>query len=161
VLTDIEPCAVMADGHLASAYDTDDCPFRVATISAPSPRWARWSSRGVEPRRHAGRGGGTGLTFGLWWMYFTVPAGQMLHVHRERAFPLTAARPVSASISSAHACSSVMPTMASSGIEYTQRDGQRIDITLQRNTQRGADVRSGPAPWTCWQEHVDATAARS
>jgi len=23
---------------------------------------------------------GTGLTFGLWWMYFTVPAGQMLHV---------------------------------------------------------------------------------
>jgi hypothetical protein len=29
---------------------------------------------------------GTGLTFGLWWMYFTVPAGQMLHVHRERVF---------------------------------------------------------------------------
>jgi hypothetical protein len=128
VLTDIEPCAVMADGHQASAYDTDDCVFRVATISAPSPR---------------------------------VTAGEMLHVHRERAFPLTAARPVSASISSAHACSSVMPIMASSGIEYTQRDGQRIDITLQRNTQRGADVRSGPAPWTCWQEHVDATAARS
>ena len=30
---------------------------------------------------------GTGLTFGLWWMYFTVPAAEVLHVHRERAFP--------------------------------------------------------------------------
>jgi len=95
VLTDIEPCAVMADGHQASAYDTDDWAFRVATMSTWSPRWVRWSSR---------RGGastpcwswwpGTGLTFGLWWMYFTVPAGEVLHVHRERVFPLTGARPV-------------------------------------------------------------------
>jgi low temperature requirement protein LtrA len=30
---------------------------------------------------------GIGLTFGLWWMYFTVPAGEVLHVHRERVFP--------------------------------------------------------------------------
>ena len=30
---------------------------------------------------------GTGLTFGLWWMYFTVPSGEVLHVHRERGFP--------------------------------------------------------------------------
>jgi low temperature requirement protein LtrA len=30
---------------------------------------------------------GIGLTFGLWWMYFTVPAGEVLQVHRERAFP--------------------------------------------------------------------------
>ncbi len=30
---------------------------------------------------------GTGLTFGLWWMYFTVPWGDLLHAHRERAFP--------------------------------------------------------------------------
>jgi len=30
---------------------------------------------------------GTGLTFGLWWTYFTVPAAEVLHVHRERAFP--------------------------------------------------------------------------
>jgi low temperature requirement protein LtrA len=30
---------------------------------------------------------GTGLTFGLWWMYFTVPAAEVLQVHRERAFP--------------------------------------------------------------------------
>jgi low temperature requirement protein LtrA len=30
---------------------------------------------------------GTGLTFGLWWMYFTVPAGEVLQVHRERGFP--------------------------------------------------------------------------
>jgi low temperature requirement protein LtrA len=29
---------------------------------------------------------GTGLTFGLWWMYFTVPAGEVLEVHRERWF---------------------------------------------------------------------------
>jgi hypothetical protein len=29
---------------------------------------------------------GTGLTFGLWWIYFTVPAGEMLHVRRERVF---------------------------------------------------------------------------
>jgi hypothetical protein len=87
VLTDIEPCALMADGHQASAYDTDDCAFRVATISAPSPRWARSSSRGVELRRHAGRGGGTELTLGLRSMYFTVPAGQMLHVTVSGRFP--------------------------------------------------------------------------
>jgi low temperature requirement protein LtrA len=30
---------------------------------------------------------GIGLTFGLWWMYFTVPAGELLYVHRERVFP--------------------------------------------------------------------------
>ena len=30
---------------------------------------------------------GTGLTFGLWWMYFTVPSAEVLHMHRERAFP--------------------------------------------------------------------------
>jgi low temperature requirement protein LtrA len=30
---------------------------------------------------------GTGLTFGLWWMYFTVPSAEVLHVHRERVFP--------------------------------------------------------------------------
>ena len=30
---------------------------------------------------------GTGLTFGLWWMYFTVPSAEVLHMHRERALP--------------------------------------------------------------------------
>jgi low temperature requirement protein LtrA len=30
---------------------------------------------------------GTGLTFGLWWTYFTVPAAEVLHVHRERGLP--------------------------------------------------------------------------
>ncbi len=30
---------------------------------------------------------GTGLTFGLWWMYFMVPSGDVLQVHRERSFP--------------------------------------------------------------------------
>jgi low temperature requirement protein LtrA len=29
---------------------------------------------------------GTGLTFGMWWMYFVNPAGEMLHHHRERSF---------------------------------------------------------------------------
>jgi low temperature requirement protein LtrA len=30
---------------------------------------------------------GTGLTFGLWWMYFTVPSAEVLQVHRGRVFP--------------------------------------------------------------------------
>lgn len=30
---------------------------------------------------------GTGLTFGLWWMYFMIPSAEVLHAHRERAFP--------------------------------------------------------------------------
>ncbi len=30
---------------------------------------------------------GTGLTFGLWWSYFVMPSAELLHVHRERAFP--------------------------------------------------------------------------
>jgi low temperature requirement protein LtrA len=29
---------------------------------------------------------GTGLTFVMWWMYFTVPSGHVLRRHRERAF---------------------------------------------------------------------------
>jgi low temperature requirement protein LtrA len=29
---------------------------------------------------------GTGLTFGLWWMYFTLPSGHVLRLHPERAF---------------------------------------------------------------------------
>lgn len=28
---------------------------------------------------------GTGLTFGMWWAYFVVPAGQLLHAHRNRS----------------------------------------------------------------------------
>jgi low temperature requirement protein LtrA len=30
--------------------------------------------------------GGVGLTFGSWWMYFSVPWGEVLVRHRERAF---------------------------------------------------------------------------
>lgn len=30
---------------------------------------------------------GIGLTFGLWWAYFTLPAAQILHRHPDRAFP--------------------------------------------------------------------------
>jgi low temperature requirement protein LtrA len=29
---------------------------------------------------------GTALTFGMWWVYFTVPSGAVLHVHRRRSF---------------------------------------------------------------------------
>lgn len=29
---------------------------------------------------------GMGLTFGMWWCYFLLPAGDILHVHRERSF---------------------------------------------------------------------------
>jgi low temperature requirement protein LtrA len=29
---------------------------------------------------------GTGLTFGMWWVYFVVPADQLLHLHRDRSF---------------------------------------------------------------------------
>ena len=29
---------------------------------------------------------GIGLTFGMWWVYFVVPAADLLHAHRERSF---------------------------------------------------------------------------
>jgi low temperature requirement protein LtrA len=29
---------------------------------------------------------GTGLTFGLWWVYFMLPSAQILHAHRDRSF---------------------------------------------------------------------------
>lgn len=29
---------------------------------------------------------GTGLTFGLWWTYFSIPVGELLHAHRGRSF---------------------------------------------------------------------------
>jgi low temperature requirement protein LtrA len=29
---------------------------------------------------------GTGLTFGLWWVYYMLPSAAILHVHRDRAF---------------------------------------------------------------------------
>ena len=29
---------------------------------------------------------GTGLTFGMWWVYFVLPSGAVLHRHRERSF---------------------------------------------------------------------------
>jgi len=29
---------------------------------------------------------GTGLTFGMWWIYFAVPTADLLHRHRERSF---------------------------------------------------------------------------
>jgi low temperature requirement protein LtrA len=29
---------------------------------------------------------GIGMTFGMWWTYFMLPSGEVLHVHRERGF---------------------------------------------------------------------------
>jgi low temperature requirement protein LtrA len=29
---------------------------------------------------------GTGLTFGMWWMYFSISFGDILHLHRDRSF---------------------------------------------------------------------------
>ena len=29
---------------------------------------------------------GVGLTFGMWWSYFVVPRGELLHAHRDRSF---------------------------------------------------------------------------
>ena len=29
---------------------------------------------------------GTGLTFGMWWVYYILPSAQILHVHRNRSF---------------------------------------------------------------------------
>jgi low temperature requirement protein LtrA len=29
---------------------------------------------------------GTGLTFGMWWIYFAIPGADILHAHRERSF---------------------------------------------------------------------------
>ena len=29
---------------------------------------------------------GTGLTFGMWWIYFSVPMADLLHAHRDRSF---------------------------------------------------------------------------
>src|SRR5262249_834364 len=29
---------------------------------------------------------GTGLTFGIWWVYYMLPSAPILHLHRERSF---------------------------------------------------------------------------
>jgi hypothetical protein len=29
---------------------------------------------------------GTGLTFGMWWVYYMLPSAQILHIHRNRSF---------------------------------------------------------------------------
>jgi low temperature requirement protein LtrA len=29
---------------------------------------------------------GTGLTFGMWWIYYMLPSAEMLHEHRDRSF---------------------------------------------------------------------------
>jgi low temperature requirement protein LtrA len=51
----------------------------IASVSAVVQR-AGWSSEAVLIVA-----AGTGLTFGLWWIYFTAPSAEVLHRHRERA----------------------------------------------------------------------------
>jgi low temperature requirement protein LtrA len=59
----------------ASAYDTDDWIFRIVTMV---------QMIGVLvlaiglPR--------TGLTFGMWWVYYVLPSAPVLQAHRHRAF---------------------------------------------------------------------------
>jgi low temperature requirement protein LtrA len=52
----------------------------IASVSAVVQR-AGWSSEAILIVV-----AGTGLTFGLWWSYFTVPLAEVLERHRERAF---------------------------------------------------------------------------
>ena len=42
---------------------------------------------------------GTGLTFGLWWVYFVVPSAHLLHAHRERCLLYTSPSPRDATLS--------------------------------------------------------------
>jgi low temperature requirement protein LtrA len=51
----------------------------IASVSAVVQR-AGWSSEAILIVA-----AGTGLTFGLWWIYFTVPSAEVLERHRERA----------------------------------------------------------------------------
>src|SRR4249920_1364762 len=77
-------------------------------------------------------------------MYFTVPAGEMLHVHRERVLSLTGARPDSASnlLSTRLLFGHANHGQLRNGIHHERR--QRIDIALQRNPKRVA--HGGPGP---------------
>ena len=73
-------------------------------------------------------------------------------------FCVNGGSPVSMSISLARARSSVMTTMASSGIEYTPRR-QRVEIAVECNALLDSD--RGLLHGTCRLERVDARAARS
>lgn len=52
----------------------------VASLSAGGGR------PGLDDRRRLGGRGRNGLTFGMWWIYFVVPAAALLHAHRDRSF---------------------------------------------------------------------------
>jgi len=44
-------------------------------------------SQGWTPNAALVATAGMGLTFGMWWIYFLLPSGEILHAHRNRAFP--------------------------------------------------------------------------
>ena len=52
----------------------------VASLSAVVPK------QGWTPDAICVAVAGTGLTFGMWWVYFVIPASELLHAHRERSF---------------------------------------------------------------------------
>ena len=55
----------------------------VGTVASLS---AMVAEHGWTPDAAAVAVAGTALTFGMWWVYFVVPAAPLLHAHRERSF---------------------------------------------------------------------------
>jgi len=75
-------------GHIAERYGLlviitlgEGIIGTVASMSAVVHGPAGWSVDAVLVAV-----AGTGLTFGTWWMYFTMPSGHVLHLHPERSF---------------------------------------------------------------------------
>ena len=56
----------------------------VGTVAALSS--AEEASGGITADVLGVGAAGIALTFGMWWTYFTVPSGDLLHAHRERGF---------------------------------------------------------------------------
>src|SRR3954464_3804646 len=54
----------------------------VGTVAALSS--AEEASGGITADVLGVGAAGIALTFGMWWTYFTVPSGDLLHAHRER-----------------------------------------------------------------------------
>src|SRR5712664_2863773 len=80
-------------GHIAERYSLfvliglgEGIVGTVAALSAAVAQrgWTLWAGLvGIA---------GTGLTFGIWWIYFLVPSAQLLREHRDRVFLWAAAQ---------------------------------------------------------------------
>jgi hypothetical protein len=74
--------------HIAERYGLlTIITFGEGVIGTVASLGAVVESQGWTPDAALVAVAGTGLTFGLWWMYFTAPAAEVLHVYRERLFP--------------------------------------------------------------------------